>query len=101
MSHEVQAMKLEQREGLVVVAAREKASRDDIVIFLTWWTEKGRLKAVGTLLAGIATGCLVFPPLFHWSLSQAALYGVGIGLCLLAMRAITAAYLFFHVREHK
>lgn len=71
------------------------------MIFLKWWTDKSTLKTIGTLLAGIAIGCLVFPPLFHWSLQQAALYGVGIGVCLLIVRAMTSAFLFFHVRGHK
>jgi hypothetical protein len=71
------------------------------MIFLKWWTDKSALKTGGTLLAGIAIGCLVFPPLFHWHLDQAALYGVGIGVCLLIVRAMTAAFLFFQVRGHK
>lgn len=69
--------------------------------FLRWWADKSPLKAVGTFLASIATGCLVFPPLLHCSLSQAAVYSIGVGLCLLLVRTITAACLFFHVREHK
>lgn len=68
---------------------------------LKLWTDQNRLTTFGTLLAGVAIGCVVFPPLLHRSLGQSAFYGVGVGVFLLTVRALTAAYLFFHVRGHK
>jgi hypothetical protein len=65
------------------------------------WTDHNRLITLGTLLAGVAIGCVTFPPLLHWSLGKSVFYGVGVGVLLLMVRALTAAYLFFRVRGHK
>lgn len=69
--------------------------------FLKLWTEPNQLTTFGTLLAGVATGFAVFPPVLHSSPGQSAFYGIGVGVFLLIVRGLTAAYLFFHVRGHK
>ncbi len=68
--------------------------------FLTWWLEKSPLELIVTFVAGFAIGFFVCYTL-HCSLDKAAFYGVGLGIFLLMLRTISAAYVFFHARSHK